>query len=150
MGFSWCWIFSIIPERFRKFTVDRDGYLRVGLNKEGQQKQFGVHRLVVAAFIEGADLTLEVNHKDGDKQNNSLDNLELCTQEYNIKHAFSTGLRSSIGSRNNKAKLNEAQVRDIKKYLREGVKGSELCNKYKVSKYIISNIKLGKTWKHVK
>lgn len=62
----------------------------VTLRKDGKQKCFGVHRLVAMAFIPNPDNLPIVNHKDGNKQNNAVDNLEWCTQRYNVEHYFST------------------------------------------------------------
>lgn len=66
-----------------KPATDRDGYLRVMLTKKGKQKGFGVHRLVAQAFIPNPDNLPQVNHKDENPSNDSVDNLEWCTQEYN-------------------------------------------------------------------
>lgn len=66
-----------------KQTPDVDGYLRVGVICEGRSKNFGVHRLVAQAFIPNPDNLPCVNHKDYDKTNNCVSNLEWCTVEYN-------------------------------------------------------------------
>lgn len=62
---------------------DRYGYKRVGLRNKDGLKTFSVHRLVAMAFIPNPDNLPQVNHKDEDKTNNCVDNLEWCTQEYN-------------------------------------------------------------------
>lgn len=62
------------------------GYLRVRLVKDGQKKWFKVHRLVAQAFIENPDNKSQVNHKDGNKKNNSVTNLEWVTDEENKEH----------------------------------------------------------------
>lgn len=62
------------------------GYLQVILYKEGKLKQFLVHRLVVEAFISEIPKGLVVNHKDENKQNNNVDNLEICTYKYNLNY----------------------------------------------------------------
>ena len=61
----------------------KDGYLQVHLYKNRKPKMFQVHRLVAEAFIPNPDNLPEVNHKDEDKTNNSVENLEWCTREYN-------------------------------------------------------------------
>ena len=70
------------------------GYYVVRLTKNGKYKNIGVHRLVAQAFIPNPDNLPQVNHKDGNKQNNCVENLEWCTSSYNVKHAFDTGLKT--------------------------------------------------------
>lgn len=63
-------------------------------NRGVKPKLFKAHRLVAETFISGGDTTLEINHKDGNKQNNHLDNLEYCTRQYNIQHSWDLGMRA--------------------------------------------------------
>ena len=65
---------------------DKHGYLFVILYKDGKKKKFFVHRLVAEAFIPNPDNLPCVNHKDENKTNNSVENLEYCTHEYNINY----------------------------------------------------------------
>ena len=69
----------------------KSGYIKVGLWKEGKEYTRDVHRLVAKAFIPG-DHTLNINHIDGNKANNSVDNLEWCTPQENVQHAIKNGL----------------------------------------------------------
>ena len=62
---------------------DTDGYLKVCLSCNGKNKMFFVHRLVAEAFLPNPDNLPQVNHKDEDKSNNRVDNLEWCSQLYN-------------------------------------------------------------------
>lgn len=71
-------------------TNGRNGYVYVCLSKENVRKTLRVHRLIAEAFWGTSGL--QVNHKDGCKTNNRLDNLEYCTQSENMKHAYRTGL----------------------------------------------------------
>lgn len=73
-------------ERMLKHAVDRNGYARVYLTKYGKTKSKLVHRLVAEAFIPNPDNLPEVNHKDENKLNNSVDNLEWCTHKYNSNY----------------------------------------------------------------
>ena len=67
----------------------KDGlYYTVSLSKNGKYTSFNVHRLVAEAFLERPVGTTEVNHKDGDKHNNNLENLEWVTQKENLIHAM--------------------------------------------------------------
>lgn len=79
-------------ERIKKISRDGVGYCRVALSKNGKKKHILVHRLVAKAFIPNPDNLPEVNHKDENKENNYVDNLEWCTPKYN----------SNYGNRNEK------------------------------------------------
>jgi hypothetical protein len=127
---------------------DNKGYKVVNLGKGNLCK---VHRLVMMAFFPREDAEkLQVNHLDGDKANNSLDNLEWSTCSDNIKHAFSIGLKSQRGSRNNQAKLIEPQVAFIKKMISDKRFGyKELAKMFSVSRQCINDIALGRRWSHV-
>lgn len=77
-----------------KLQADKDGYKRVALHKEGKQKRFFVHRLVGLCFIDNPENKPVINHIDGDKANNYVENLEWVTRSENDIHAFDTGLRA--------------------------------------------------------
>ena len=78
------------------------GYLRVGLWKDGKQAHKQIHRLVAEAFIPNPQNLPQVNHKDENKQNNSVDNLEWCDRKYNIN--YGTGVQRSAKKRRNDPK----------------------------------------------
>lgn len=89
---------SKFPFKHKKKTtvqpyVNRTGYLCVNLYKNSKCYKFLVHRLIAIYFISNPQNLPEVNHIDGDKQNNSISNLEWVTHQENMKHAWSTGLR---------------------------------------------------------
>lgn len=71
--------------------LDKNGYVEVRLCKEGKVTYQRVHRLVAMHFLCG-DKSLQVNHKDGNKSNNCIDNLEYVTPKENVIHAHKTGL----------------------------------------------------------
>ena len=73
-------------EKILKLMSDKDGYLYVNLYKEGKRKTYKVHRLVAKAFIPNPENKLEVNHKDEDKTNNKVENLEWMTCKENINY----------------------------------------------------------------
>lgn len=64
------------------------GYLAFTLRKDGQKKNYKVHRLVAEAFIPNIENFPEINHIDGDKTNNRVENLEWCTHRYNMRHSY--------------------------------------------------------------
>ncbi len=69
------------------------GYFVVALCKDGKARTKRVHRLVAEAFLPCDNERPYINHKDGNPQNNQVDNLEWCTQKENVQHAYDTGLR---------------------------------------------------------
>ena len=70
-------------EGILKLRKDKDGYLQLQLHKEGECKDYKVHRLVGQTFLENLEGLPEINHKDEDKTNNCVENLEWCSSEYN-------------------------------------------------------------------
>ena len=87
--------------------------------RSGKSKCLKIHRLVAEAFIDNPHNYNIINHKDGNKQNNYVENLEWCTISYNVKHAFDTGLNKALqGAINPFAKLTSTQIKYIKeKYI---------------------------------
>lgn len=72
--------------KLMKPSKNKDGYLRIFLCKDGKRKMFFIHRLVAEHFIPNPDNLPEINHKDENKENNSVENLEYCNHEYNCNH----------------------------------------------------------------
>ena len=91
--------------RILRAPVTRDGYVSIQLFKHSKYYTFRVHRLVAKAFIDNEDNLPEINHIDGNKQNNRVENLEWCTRGHNIRHAFRTGLIKKENMRSNAKKV---------------------------------------------
>lgn len=126
-----------------------NGYLKVNLWKNKQFKNRYVHRLVMESFCHRVDSNdLQVNHKDCDKTNNKLDNLEFVTYKQNIKHAIKNNRRPK-GSECVKSKLTESEVLLIRSRLKLGEKGMKLAEEYNISFQLVSRIKRRKCWKHI-
>lgn len=87
---------------FLSNQISRKGYLTVNLSKNGENKRIPIHRLVAQAFIINPLNLLQVNHKDENKKNNCVNNLEWCTNEYNSRYG-TKGKRTSEKNRNNKS-----------------------------------------------
>lgn len=83
-----------------KIMIDKAGYKKVPLCKNGQQKQYYIHRLLAQAFIDNPDKKSCINHIDGNKLNNDLTNLEWVNYSENAKHAFRIGLKNQDGGKN--------------------------------------------------
>lgn len=91
----------IYKERKIKPTIANNGYIRVSLTKDKKVKYVNIHRLVAQAFIPNPDNLPCVNHIDGNKENNRVDNLEWCTHSYNNKEAYRIGLRKAYRGKDN-------------------------------------------------
>ena len=81
-------------ERIKTPIICCSGYAKVNTCKNNDQKQISIHRLVAEAFIPNPENKPCVNHIDGNKLNNHVDNLEWCTQKENVQHAIEHGLRT--------------------------------------------------------
>ncbi|MEB9013982.1 HNH endonuclease [Bacillus cereus] len=125
------------------------GYKRIKISKDNKKKSYLLHRLVALTFIDNPSNHPEVNHKDGNKNNNTLTNLEWCTRTDNLKHAYATNLKSHVGERHPRATVTDSQVIEIKEMLQKGYTPKEIMEKYNVSKHTVSRIKTGVTWKHI-
>lgn len=138
------------PERMMRSADDKDGYLRLSLydsNHKAHTKK--VHRLVADAFLGNPDKLSQINHKDGNKKNNHVENLEWCTQSHNMKHAVRTGLIRLDGIHNPNHKLRTEDVEYIKKHYIPKDKNysmKALAVSFGVNRKTIANIVKGDTW----
>lgn len=134
-----------------KGEICRNGYKRIHVSKNGIHYKYLVHRLVAETFVPNPFNLPVVNHIDGNKQNNSVANLEWCTYSDNLKHAFKTGLRSCDGKNNNRHKLTNVDVQEIRRSYIKGKHGAlnatGLAKKYGVNPKTILDIVNNKTWR---
>lgn len=134
-------------EILKPFMNDR--YLCVDLFGYGIKKRVSVHRMVAIVFIPNPENKEYVNHIDGNKANNRVENLEWVTASENSIHAVLAGL-SPIGEQKTLAKLTDEKVREIQAHFEAGkLTDKDLSEMYDVTSGVISSIRLGKTWKHV-
>ena len=112
----------------------------------GITKSLLVNRVIAWAFHPNPANLPQVNHIDGDKENNAAFNLEWATGSENEKHAHRTGLKSGRGSQNSNAKLSAADVLAIRASERTV---ADLAASYGVSRSTIANIIAKRTWKHL-
>lgn len=127
--------------RILKQWLNEFGYPRVRLMTASGQKNFRVNRLMAIAFIPNPEGLPEVNHIDGVKTNNRIDNLEWCSCRDNMRHAYSNGVIVR--------KLAPDNVRNIRYLIQSGMKQNRIASLYDVSIATVSDIKLGKTWSYL-
>lgn len=110
-------VFSLKRNRVMTPCKSNNGYLQVHLTKDGKMKSFKIHRLVAMAFIPNPYNLPQVNHKDEDKCNNHVDNLEWCTQSYNLN--YNDGQKRRAKSRNYEdisRKRSNSQSKEVTQY----------------------------------
>lgn len=135
-------LFSKKSNRFLKASLQRAGYLTYG------SKLGTVHRLLAQHFLGGIPKGMCVNHIDGNKLNNSLNNLEIVTQQENTIHAYKTGLAKGLsGECNSQAKLSEKDCENLCQDLLNGLDNETIGSKYGLHPRYVSLIRGKKRWK---
>jgi len=142
---------SLVHNILLQPCLDTDEYPQVGIYIDGKRFNRKVHRLVAEAFIPNPDGKPEINHKDGNKLNNNVSNLEWCTNQENIDHAIRTGLRESLDATCGSYHVYDPEViHKICKLLEEDIlKQKEIANLLGVPKGLVSVIKCRKNWKEI-
>lgn len=130
----------------RPFASPR-GYPTVAPKFGQVRKKLLVHRLVAKAFIGGYFEGATVNHIDGVKTNNRIDNLEWLSKEENTREAWRTGLVDLRGERQPTSKLTRTDIKEIKECLRHGETQVSIGQRFGVSSALISLINAGKRWR---
>lgn len=136
--------------RFIKPFRDTMGYYCVHFYLDGSRITQKVHRIVARAFLPNTESRPNVNHKNGIKTDNRVENLEWCTQKENVRHAWRTGLSTPRkGESNPTSKLTWEDVGNIRSEHRRNPKGYtvRLAKKYNVTGNTIHAIVNNKTWK---
>lgn len=143
--------FFAVKQRFLLPDISA-AYYRVTLSKDGKTKRFSVHRLVCEAFLENPENKPFVNHKDGDKLNNTLSNLEWVTQSENCIHALETGLAKPVkGERHGMAKYSEETVNEIRMlYETTSMTHQSIADKFGIDRRYITELINGKIWTELK
>lgn len=120
-----------------------NGYFIVDLHRDNKAKTHFIHRLVASAFIKRGGI---VNHKDGNKLNNTTENLEVGSHRDNMRHAFATGLISHKGVKNSQSKLTPEDVRHIRKLHGDGQTIVNISKDYDVSSEAIRKVVRRLSW----
>ena len=138
-----------IKGKVLKPNKDRGGYMYVGLYTKSNLKlsSVKVHRLVALSFCQGYEKGLEVNHKNGFRNDNRADNLEWVNRSGNIRDIYKRGLNTN-GDKNNAAKLKNEYIGVISSLYDSGVSQSIIAKAFGVTQSTISNIINNKNYKN--
>lgn len=129
-----------------KQHINNCGYLMYNTRSSNGQIQGYIHRLVAEAFIANESKKPCVNHKNGIKTDNRVDNLEWVTYVENHNHSVDIGIQNNNGELNGKSKLTSEVVKEI---LKSTISYPKLGKKHGVSQSVISDIKNGYTWNSI-
>jgi hypothetical protein len=116
-------------------------------------KSFTIHKIIALTFLENPNNYIEVNHVDGNKVNNRVDNIEWCSRSHNVRETYRLGLKDPskyMGSGNKTSKLTEEQVLSIREeYKNKSLNQRQLAIKYNVGNTLIGMIVHNQIWKHI-
>lgn len=137
--------------------MDKNGYRIFGVWNKGFCKTLKVHRVVAEAFLGQIPEGMQVNHKNGVKSDNRLENLEVVTASENVKHAFDVLGKKPLGKHSNRpnggkhhnSKLTELDVAEIRNLYSNGMRQADLAAMFHTPQTNISKIVRGKAWAHV-
>jgi hypothetical protein len=135
-------------ERLLKLSTQSKGYLTVVLQKDAKRKMTLVHRLVAEYFIPNIDNKPQINHINGIKTDNKVENLEWVLHRENLDHAIKNNLTLK-GEKNRNSKLKDVDVIKIHSLLQSGITTKELSETYNVSYSTIDGIRTNRYWKHL-
>ncbi len=140
---------NVVKNKTLRISNNGNGYLRVGLRKDDKRRNFLLHRLLALSFIPNPDNKSQVNHINGIKTDNRVENLEWCTNKENNVHAIGTGLLNNRGSSHGRSKLTEEDVYKIREMAQNKLTDVDISGIFKVSPATVYYIRTRKTWKHI-
>lgn len=123
-------------------------YPRVRLSKNGKAKWYALHRIIAECYLDNPNNLPHVNHKDGDRLNNDVSNLEWCTHEQNIEHAILHNLNPK-GERQGIALATEVIVRQIRELRKTKMSYKDISDIVGLKQRTVEAIGSGQNWKHV-
>jgi hypothetical protein len=142
------WKKSKRKSKILKTRAGKLGYPYTIISLNNNRKTVKIHRLVAIHFIENLENKPQVNHIDGNKQNNHYSNLEWVTSKENVAHAYKTGLSNGVkGEKSHLSKLKKEDVLNICVEYKQLNSQKKLAEKYNVSQSQISRIINNKNWK---
>lgn len=134
-------------DKLLKPSIDKNSYYRYGLYTGTKVINRVAHRLVAIHFIPNFENKEQVNHIDGNKQNNHMSNLEWVTNQENITHAWRNNLMSPRpGIKHHNCKLTEQDVFEIIELVKNGTPRKIISEIYNIAKGQVTRITTGKRW----
>lgn len=144
-------VYSEFINKFITPTLDSGGYLQNTLVDDlGNRKTIKNHRLVAIAFLPNPEHLSDINHKDFNRRNNNVNNLEWCTESYNTQYTRDNHLEYNSNSYKNLSPLSEEKVLLIPTLLNYNFSVKFIAKIYNVGHITIRNIITGKTWRWLK
>lgn len=142
------------PGLINRPGIDKDGYHRYTMSCDMVRSTRTAHRMVYEAFVGPIAEGMQINHKNGKKQDNRLENLEVVTPSENTRHGFRVlGRKPPIhpcpGTRNGRAKLTEDQVREVFQLRALGWSQQKIADRFGVHQTGVSGILRGASWRHL-
>lgn len=128
-------------------TKDTKRYEKVCLSYNGNYKYYKVHQVVARAFIDNPENKPQINHIDGNRHNNKVDNLEWVTSTENNSRAKKHGML--LGENHQNTNYTEEQIKEVKLMLKQGLKNIDIERVTGINHKRISEIKCGKVWSHI-
>lgn len=136
-------------DKLLSLSMDTGGYIHTGLMVGKKQKRYLVHRLVAMAFIPNTLNKPFINHINGIKSDNRVENLEWVTRSENAKHSFAIGLQSNKGEKHPTHKITQEQADEIRrKFVPRAYSSRRLAAEYNLSKTNILDIVNYRIWNY--
>ncbi|WP_222121748.1 NUMOD4 domain-containing protein [Bacillus thuringiensis] len=132
---------NALSGKILKQQLHDNKYYRITLYHHGKKINQKIHRLVAYAFIDNKGNKPFINHKDGNKLNNHVDNLEWCTNDENMKHALRTGLIKRLNKETVIAIYSDCWINQLPIY--------KIAKKYNVTKHTVRSIKGKHSYKDI-
>ena len=144
-----CGVIRIVKtKKIKKQRIGKDNYYKINLYKDGKSKTFRVHRLVAELFIPNPNNYPIVNHIDGNKLNNHINNLEWCTYSENTKHAYDRNLGNMKETQLRASKLGAEKSKKKIAVYKDGIYIDTYESKQDCAKALNVNEKTVYNWLH--
>ena len=143
-------VYSIKNDKYIKPHKNHRGYLRVGIYINGKAYKVSIHTMVIKTFGPQQKENQQVDHKDGNKENNDIENLEWVTPSENIRRAFKLGLKTAFKGESHAVSVyTDKFIDEMCKAISNGMSISDASKKFNFQSSYIYSIISGKNWAHI-